>query len=761
MQQNKENTFDITTRYQRAQQLADGAYKKPKTIAFNTTLRPHWLGDTDTFWYQRDSKTGHSFQIVDAKACTNTLAFDHELLCNALTQISGEVLRSDNLPLTQLDFTTSPEQVFFTAFDKRWLFDIKTTTCELLFPIEDCKVSPDGKQAVFYRDNNLWVRNIASGEERALTQDGEPAYRYATTAAIFGTIFNISGKSAVDALWSPDSKRVLTQVADARKVGVGMPEVVHVPEDGSLRPTIGNLDRRVAMPGDEHILEYRFLSIELETGEIHYADAEGCIVPPLTYLGHFAAVRGWWANDSRYAYFTEDERGTKAVRLRRFDTHTGKTEVIIEDTSDVYVTIVPHSTHLKTLLIPLPNTNELIWFSERSGTGHFYLYDLSTGEMKNPVTQGDWVVRYSLHMDPDRRELTFQSAGREPGANPYYCDICRVNIDTGEFTTVIAGATEYTVLDQRSRISFSNAKDALGVSPSANYIVTTRSRVDEVPVSLLLDRSGKELMVLETADVSGLPEGVTWPEPVMLKAADGVTDIYGVVFRPSNFDPNKSYPIVDCTVNYASPVGSFTNSINSYYLPTWAHAELGCIAVVIFNRGPERLRNRTFNEYQGPLPDAHNSDDSVAGIKQLAERFPYMDINRVGSVEFGHSPRALAGLLLYPDFYKVGVAVNAGSDRRLRPALGLDYRGKDMLQLTDLAESLEGKLLLIAGMLDPFMPVSQTFRMVEALQKARKRFDMLILPNMEHLHTDYTRLRSWDYIVEHLLGIEPPKSLKG
>ena len=755
---------EITARYKRAQRLTEGSGlfpDKSKTIAFNTTLCPHWIGETDSFWYRRESKTGHTFRLVDANTPTNNLAFDHEQLGEALSQASGEAIEANNLPLTDLDFSQVPEKIVFTAFDQRWLFTSTDASCEPLFTIEDCKISPDGKQAVFYRDNNLWLRNIASGKERALTQDGEPTYRYATTAAVFG---KASGPELVDALWSPDSKRVLTQVTDSRKVGVGAPEVVHVPEDGSVRPIIRNADRRVGMPCDDYIHEYRFLSIDVESGEIQYAEVEECIVPPLTYLGYFAALRGWWANDSRYAYFTEDERGTKAVRLRRFDTYTGKTEVIIEDTSDHYVTIIPHSTHIKALFIPLPDTNELIWFSERSGTAHFYLYDLAANELKKPITQGDWVARNSLHFDAARRELTFQSAGRVVGSNPYYCDICRVNIDTEEFTTVISGECEYTVLDQCSRIS-SEAPDpdgVRGVSPSANYIVTTRSRVDKVPVSLLLDRNGNELMVVETADVSGLPEDVTWPEPVMLKAADGVTDIYGVIFRPSDFDPKKSYPVLDCTVNYATPVGSFSNNNVPYlYLTRWAHAELGCIAVVIFNRGEERLRDRAFNEYKGPLPGAHNSDDSVAGIKQLAERFPYMDINRVGFVEFGHSPRALAGLLLYPDFYKVGVAVNASPDRRLRPAMGLDYRGKKMLQLVDLADKLEGKLLLIAGMLDHFQPVAQTFRMVEALQKAGKRFDMLILPNMGHIHTEYTRLRSWDYIVEHLLGIEPPKSLKG
>ena len=284
---------------------------------------------------------------------------------------------------------------------------------------------------------------------------------------------------------------------------------------------------------------------------------------------------------------------------------------------------------------------------------------------------------------------------------------------------------------------------------------------------MLLDRNGKELMILETADVSGLPENCTWPEPVMLKAEDGETDIFSVVFRPSNFDPEKSYPILDCTVNYCGPVGSFTNSTVYFYLKLWAYAELGFIVVVVFNRGTERLRDKAFNEYVDPVLPVdpihllgQYNNDCVAGIKQLAERYPYMDINRVGVVEFGHTPRAIAGMLLHPDFYKVGVSVNTNPDRRIMSAQGMDYRGKDVPQLVDFAANLDGKLLLIANMLDPIFPVSSTFRLVDALHKANKRFDMLILPEAGHPLLGNAVFRCWDYLVEHLLGVEPPKDVK-
>jgi len=412
--------------------------------------------------------------------------------------------------------------------------------------------------------------------------------------------------------------------------------------------------------------------------------------------------------------------------------------------------------------MPLPDSNELIWFSERDGWGHLYLYEMTTGRLKNPITQGNWVVRNVLHFDAKHRELFIQTAGREEGRNPYYCDICRVNIDTGIITTILSTNHHYIVCDQRSRFCVSD-QSAVGVSPSGQYIVTTRSRVDEAPVSLLLNQDGSEVITLETADVSGLPTNWQWPEPVILKASDGCTNIDAVIFRPTDFDPNKSYPVIDASYAYVDPIGSFDNNHGGsrMYLSGAAYAELGFIVVMINNRGNDGLRDTAFRHYQNPdfpvdplLLRKYFKDDCIAGIKQLAEHYPYMDLERVGVVEFCSIPMALAGVLHHPDFYKVGVSVCAMADTRL---VGAFSRQKgNWLQFEDFAENLQGKLLIIAGMLDWAIPQATTFRLVEALQKANKRFDMLLLPNLPHGHNNYTVQRSWDYVVEHLLGIEPP-----
>ncbi|ARN73789.1 S9 family peptidase [Oceanicoccus sagamiensis] len=759
---------ELLARYRRAETLEQGAFSK--SIAFNTTVYPHWVGESHCFWYKRETRDGQVFRKVDAKASTNEDAFDHNLLAIALTQASGEDVQADNLPLDNLDLLQAPETICFEAFGKHWAYSSATQTCKQIEALPaGWKQSPDGKKALFSRDYNLWLYDLESGEEKALTDDGERFYEYASSQpmSIYG---QQSSSVSLEAIWSPDSRRIFTHSIDLRQVAIAPPLIEHVPADGSLRPVVSNPENRVAFGGDEHIESYRFLTIDITTGDCCYADYPDCPATYPPYGGYFTGQRGWWDKDSRHAYFVDQKRGGKLVNVVKLDSHTGGTQVLFEERSDFAVTVIPLS-HIHPLLTPLPESNELIWYSERSGWAHLYLYDLTTGELKHPLTQGEFIVRNILHIDTEQRELWIQTAGREAGRNPYYCDICRVNMDTGALTEVIASDGEYVVCDQQSRISVGHP-NASGVSPDGRYLVTTFSRVDTPPVSLLLDRQGQTLSTLETADISGLPEGFTWPEPVMLKAADGQTDIYGVVFRPSHFDPEQSYPVLDCTYYYASPVGAFSNNHYSMsYLSAWAYAELGFVTVIIFGRGNDGLRDTTFNSYQNPdfpLAPMHSSrcykTDCIAGIQQLAEQYAYIDLNRVGVVEFGSTPTALMGMLVHPDFYHVGTSINAMACSLMEGDIAAAHPlGADLSQWPEFeqrADQLQGKLLIINGMLDWCMYVTMTFRLIQALRQANKRFDMLLLPNLDHGACGYTIQRSWDYVVEHLLGETPPQDFR-
>ena len=751
-QYNQATAAEIKARYERAQYLEQGSLTK--RVFFNTTLYPHWIGESDSFWYKRDSKTAYDYRIVDAKNGTQQAAFDHQTLARALANAAGKKVDAHNLPMADIEISLSPLQVSFSAFDKHWRYDQRSKRCveQTAYP-KDWRLSPDGSKALFARDNNLWIRDVKTEKEYALTNDGEAFYVFGSTPTAYGRQEAIT----LEAIWSPDSKRVFTQVIDTRKVKIGPPLVDHVPDDGSLRPQIIHPERRLAFPRDKEIEGYQFLAIDVATRRIQWADYPLCPIFKPAYIGYFTGHRGWWGGDSRHAYFIDLERGGKTGRLLKFDTTTGKTTTIIEERDSYYVKFIPVS-HLTALIRPLPETNEVIWYSERSGWAHLYLHDLKTGRLKKTITEGEWVVRNVLHYDPARRELFIQTAGRDKAHNPHYCDICRVNIDTGQLTPVINTDHEYVVCDQRSRISFRD-RAATGVSPSGRYVVTTRSRVDQVPVSLLLDRNGNRVSTVETANVSGLPKGWQWPEPVMVKSADDSTDIYAVVFKPSNFSPRETYPIIDFTLEYSAPAGSFTNThVGALfsYMPPAALAELGFIVVLVASRGSD-LRDKTFNNAKDALvPNRHyNQADCVAAITQLAETRPYMDLNRVG---VGVSSIALSGLFSHPDFYQVGVAAFPDGDDRLTGAF---HRiEEDTPHLSTHAEKLQGKLLLIHGMMDDVIPVASTFRLIEALKKANKRFDAILLPDLGHGLTGYETQRIWDYFIQHLRNEVPPEDFK-
>ncbi|ARN73820.1 S9 family peptidase [Oceanicoccus sagamiensis] len=753
---------DMGDRYDRAQfmwQLMMGQ----KKASWNTTVYPHWIGNSDNFWYKRETKHGIEYRLVNAINKSNHLAFQHKILASTLSKASGETVDSSNLPLENEQISLNPLKVNFVAYDQYWQYDEASRSCVPLARYHgDWIVSPDGSKAVFSRDYNLWLVNLINGQECALTNDGSRHYAYATTASTYGRQEFLT----LETLWSPDSRQLFTHVRDTRQVKAGPPLIQYVPTDGTFRPKDIGDNRHVGFSQDKHAETYQFLAIDVTSGQLTKANLRPSLTLWPPYVGFFTAQNGWWGQDSRRAYFTDISHDDHTGRLIEFDTHTGLTKVLIEDTNEGYFSFVPYS-HLRPLLTVLPETDELIWYSVRNGWPHLYLYDLNSGNLKHQITEGDWSVRNIIHVDLSRRELLIQTAERIKGKNPYYCDICRVNIDNGEITTLLSTDHEYVVLDGRSRVSSFDAKSR-GASCTGNYIVTTRSRADELPVSLLLDRQGEPLMELEQATLSGMPKDWSLPEPVMLKGADDETDIYAVIFRPSNFSADNSYPVVDITYpGLTTPAGSFSNATGGgvgMYIGA-SIAELGFIAVSMETRGGV-LRNETFMTYQDPkIPignfDYYNHLDQIAGLKQMATRYPYMDLNRVGVCTIGTVPSALTGLMAYPDFFKVGVSVNALSDMRLF-GMFAGFSGRRNLKgnIEELFDGLQGKLLIMHGMLDDVVPVAVPLRLAETLFKAGKPIDMLLLPNEGHTMSAQAMTYAWDYMVKHLMGVTPPRERK-
>ncbi len=762
---------EMEKRYERAQILYQGLYTK--NIARNDILFPHWINGTNCFWYVRDLEEGKEYRLVNSDSRTNEVAFDHIMLAKALSKSTNENIESHSLPIKKVEIKLVPLEITFSAFGKRWVYKDGANICD---QIEDAEVvpgsslSPDGKQIVFMKDYNIWVRNIDNGEERPLTKDGEEFFTYGEAPDGWGGQY---GSTNIQGCWSPDGKLFFTLQTDLRSVKT-VPLVEYVPKDGSIRPKIRNMKR--AFPGDENVPESRLLVIDVESAkiqEVNYRRIQQC----KNGYGYFDYGFGWWAKDSRRAYFVDLERGEQVVRVVVLDVYTGDTRILFEEKSDTQITLFPDTPVLASI-IPLPETDELIWMSERSGWAHLYLYDLETGTEKHSITQGAWRMGDLLHFDIERRELYVQTSGRIPDQDPYYRDFCRINIDTGKIFTLMTGNYDYDVISMRGRtlpVAHAIGIDdgtASGISPNSNFFITTRCRVDQAATTVLLDRNGEEILELETADVSALPEGWQWPESVKLLAADGKTDIYGVVFRPSNFSPDQSYPVISIAYNSPETFWAVKGSFASSYLLGYAFydsaalAELGCIVVQIDGRGTPGRGKAFRDESYGSYIKASLLEDHVAGIKQLADRYPYMDIERVGiSAHQGGGAGGITGLLEYPEFFKVGVC-GLMHDSRFMPAfIGDKYDGVDGLSEgnhypEELVENLQGKLLLMHGMLDHSCPVSSTFRIIEALQKANKDFDMIVLPNVPHDVVDYQIRRAWDYFVEHLFGEEPPKEFK-
>lgn len=751
-----------------------------RSMFMNATVYPHWICESDCFWYEQETKAGLQYRLVDAKTANNNEAFDHTVLAQALSQTTDRKVNAENLPISQVKIEISPARVSFKAFGQHWSFDKNKGTCERrsVYP-NHWLISPNGKKAAFVRDHNLWLRDIESAEEQALTYDGERHYAYGKMPErrnIASGLYGSKPHEELQGLWSPDSKQLFTFQLDERQVKT-LPVTLYAPQDGSLRPRC--VHNRVAFPGDIHIAEYRLLSIEVETGHVCEARypriPDACMWPgPFSRDSHCA----WWGTDCRHAYFIDVARSEQLVRVVKFDTQTGTTRVLFDETSKTYFDLNTYLNNPASLL-PLPDSDELIWFSERSGWAHLYLYDLETGELKNPITQGEWLVREVLYFDAKRRDIFIKTAGRVAGRDPYYREVCLVNIDTSEITTLASSEHDYVVHNPGSfslfTLPFFIARDVDGVagmSPTGNYFVTTRSRADEAPISELRDRQGNIIMELETADISGLPEGWTWPEPVKLTAADNNTDIYGLVFRPSDFSSAKQYPVIDYV--YTNPYlpivpkGSFTNdNLNGFhYLGAAAYAELGFITVIIDGRGTA-FRDKAFHdESYGRMHSASNLADHIAGIQQLAKRYPYMDLNRVGITSMSGDNGPVRGLLEYPDFYRVGTACTTHDIRLSWSSWGERYQG--MLPEADyeqsvsgsLADNLQGKLLLIHGMLDHNNHPSAVFQLVEALIQHNKDFDLLLMPNAVHGWNSYGLRRAWDYLVKYLQGNEPPSQFK-
>jgi len=756
------------TRAQQPVTAADYAHAE-KFLAGNLdrlvagTVRPNWIGDTDQFWYRRtafDSATGPAnieFVLVNAATGTAQPLFDHAKLAASLTSIRQvrEPLDPRHLPIGQLGVSPDLRLLFLGIGSDRYTCDRLAATCKPQNGISftrDESVSPDGKRAVFIRDWNLWLRDLASGKETQLTHDGIENFGYATDNAGW-----ISSDRPV-VLWSPDSKKIATFQQDQRQDG----EMYLV----STRVGHPQLQQwKYPLPGDEHITMIERVIVDVDTGRMVRLKMppdqhRSTVCDNISCGGGPTGPPKWvdveWSPDAKTLAFVSTSRDHKDEHLRVADAETGAVrDVYEENVPTQYESGFNHANWFY-----LPRSNEFIWFSERSNWGHLYLYDLTTGKLKNQITTGEWDVAEVLRVDDAARQIWFTATDSVPGENPYYNHLYRINFDGTHLTPLTPEPGDHAVSGSHSGRTF----------------VDSVSTPETPAVTVLRDDSGKVILPLGREEITRLT-AAGWKPPISItvKARDGKTDLYGLIFEPTNFDPAKKYPIVDHI--YPGPqigsVGSYTFSAARG--DCQALAELGFLVVEIDGMGTPQ-RSKSFHDVSYANMGDNTLPDQVTGIKQLAQKYPFIDLTRVGI--YGHSGGGNAtteAMLRYPDFFQVGVAESGNNDNReYEDDWGERYQGLlvtrpdgitnyDDQANQNFAKGLKGHLLLAHGTMDNNVPPTSTLLVVDALIRANKDFDLLLLPNQHHGYgadTNYMTRRRWDYFVRWLLNTEPPKEFE-
>lgn len=733
--------------YQVAEQLLRRPVH-PGELVVADKIRPQWIDGGSRFWYAVSDGGGRRFMLVDPAAGTRVPAFDHARLAAALSAAAGQPVDPDALPVTTIELSATT--VRFPAFAEFWACDLDTYVCEraeFTPPGNPLEVpSPDQKLAVSRRGPDLSARSLPDGREWALTTDGEADYQYGSSPQALGngTMLRKFGMPHLPpaVAWSPDSTKVLTHQTDERRV-----RQTHLIE---ARPADGGSPRthtqRYAYTGDENVPTAELVVLDVAAGTMVRAQTEPLLTPMMSpVMGKWA----WWADDGAAVYFLSQPRDRRTLSLRRMDPTTGAVTTVVSETGPTRVE--PNQWMYDPPIVRVL-ADEVLWYSQRDGWGHLYRYDLDTGELLGQVTSGPWAVREILSVDEAERTVHFVASGLV-NADPYRRTVCRVGLDGIGF----------------GRVTDDDLDHVVTLPDNPGYFLDSASTVDTPPVTTVRDWSGRTLVELERADVARLSAtGWTPPERFCVKAADGETDIFGVLYRPRGFDPAQPYPVVD-TLYPGPQANRVAPSFDPGGMGLDAEplAALGFVVVAIDGRGTPG-RSKAFHDASyGHLADAGGLADHVAALQQLAEARPWMDLDRVAA--FGHSGggyAAVRAMLDHPDMYAVGVALSGPHDPH---SFSLDfveaYDGADNPEAwartsnVDAADRLAGKLLVVHGEMDDRVHPDHTLRLADRLIAADKDFELLIVPGAEHMYIDclaYVRKRCWDFLVRELMGTPPP-----
>ena len=709
------------------------------------SVNPHFLKDSDKFWYSYKTGNGVHYYFVDPARKSRDFLFENEYLTEELTKMTNKPYNYKELPVKDIEFKKDERTVKFKVDEFNYEYDIYTKKLVQKDSVKKetentwMSFSPDSTYIVFARKHNLYVMKNGDKDsvEIQLTTDGEPFFSYA-----YEERDTTNKRQWAQAGWFDDSKKLYVVRPDNRKV-----KDLWVIDVLAKRPKLE--EYRYPMVGDKEVPQYELSVIDI-------ASRKQVKIPTEKWKDQSVSVV-FAGKESDRIYFERRRRTCDEIDICKANTETGESQVLINEKAKPYFNDQMYQ------LSFLNEGKDIVWWSERSGWGHFYHYD-ANGNLKNRITSGRWVAGRVVKIDTVGRTLYFEGYGREKGRNPYFAFVYKANIDGG-------GVTLLTPED---------ANHSTGMPKSCRYMVDNYSRVDLEPRSVLRDNNGREIMELARPDLRRLYEtGWQMPERFTVKAKDGVTDLYGVMWKPFDFDSTRRYPII----SYVYP-GPQTEAMTLSFSPTGVYnaalAQVGFIVVNFGHRGGSPQRDKWYHTYgYDNLRDYALADDKY-GIEQLADRFPFIDITKVGI--FGHSGggfMSTAALCTYPDFYTAAVSSSGNHDNNIyNKWWGETHHGIKEVKKTvkdsvkgdreevsfethvptneELARNFKGYLLLVTGDIDNNVHPGNTFRMADALIKAGKNFDMVILPGQRHgyrgVQRDFYLRKMWFHFAKYLLG---------
>ena len=699
---------------------------------YHSDVNPHWVTGTSSFWYLQRTPQGNEYLLVDADRQTRRPLFVRDSLAVQLQQSLGRRVDARNLPLDKGNLEASLDVFRFVCDGYNWLYEIAANrlTREGKVPprgkgrhwmeTDDEKgwgpvTSPDGKYEAYIKNDNIFVRDKANGRERQLSQDGTLSNYYSSYIQ-----------------WSPDSRKMLScRIRPVQKRYVYYVE--SSPRD-QLQPKLHQ--QEYAKPGDE--LPFKVPCI------FHVETGQRCIPETSLFAHQYSLSYLRWDADSKSVTFEYNERGHKTYRVLELSAEDGKVRTLIEEKEEKYVNYpLIYRNYLQ-------DGKHILWTSERDNYNHLYLYDRTTGRPVRQITKGRWYVRGVQHVDEQNQWIYFSANGMNPKEDPYLIHYYRIGFDGKDLV-------ELTSDEGMHQAWFSS---------DYRYLVDVYSKVDIPPVAVLRDaRTGRQVMPLEQADISRL-EANGWraPEVFSAKGRDGKTDIWGVIYRPTNFDPSRKYPVVEYI--YSGPGGQHVpKSFSSYNWWMTSLAELGFIVVQVDGMSTS-FRSKDFEEvcYKN-LKDA-GLPDHMAWLQEAARRYPYMDLDRVGI--FGSSAggqEAMSAVLFHPEFYKAAYSACGCHDNRMDKIwwneLWMGYPVDSSYIESSNAEQahrLERPLMLVVGEMDDNVDPASTMQVVNALIKANKDFELVVVPGAGHTMGDnFGEHKRYDFFVRHLMGVEPPK----